>query len=130
VDGVSIAPVMLGKAKTSGREWIMALGHGPAKLDEQGVRGIEDFATRVIRDKRFKVWVTNGKKLDRLHDLAEDPWEETNLVQGDLGEAQQAALRKFQAVVDSLPDRDARPLYEPRAPNAWDQKPAAGKRRQ
>jgi arylsulfatase A-like enzyme len=82
----------------------------------------------VIRDKRFKVWVTNGKKLDRLHDLAEDPWEETNLVQGDVGEAQQAALRKFQAVVDSLPDRDARPLYEPRAPNPWDQKPAAGKR--
>jgi arylsulfatase A-like enzyme len=130
VDGVSIAPVMLGKAQDSGREWIMALGHGPAKLDEQGVRGVEDFANRVIRDKRFKVWVTNGKKVDRLHDLAEDPWEETNLVRGDLGEAQQAALRKFQAVLDSLPDRDARPLYEPRAPNPWDQKPAAGKRRQ
>jgi hypothetical protein len=33
---------------------------------------------------------------------------------------QQAALRKFQALVDSLPDQDARPLYEPRAPNPWD----------
>lgn len=122
LDGVSIAPVILGKAKDSGREWIMALGHGPAKLDEDGIRGVDDFATRVIRDKRFKVWVTSAKTIDRLYDLKADPWEETNLLQGKLDEEQQAALRKFQAVVDSLPDRDARPLYEPRAPNPWDQK--------
>jgi hypothetical protein len=29
-------------------------------------------------------------------------------------------LKKFQAVLDSLPDEDARPLYEPRAANPWD----------
>jgi hypothetical protein len=29
-------------------------------------------------------------------------------------------LQKFQTVLDSMPDKDARPLYEPRKPNPWD----------
>ena len=127
VDGVSIAPVILGKAKDSSREWIMALGHGPAKLDKEGVRGQKAFATRVIRDKRFKVWVSSEKRIIRLHDLQEDPWESRNLLASDLAEHRKA-LQKFQAVLDSLPDRDARPLYEPRAANPWDKKPGDMKR--
>ncbi|MHC4252761.1 MAG: sulfatase-like hydrolase/transferase, partial [Planctomycetota bacterium] len=42
IDGVSFAPVILGKAKDTSREWIMALGHGGAKLDAEGVRGQKD----------------------------------------------------------------------------------------
>jgi arylsulfatase A-like enzyme len=121
VDGVSIAPLILGKTKDSPREWIMALGHGPAKLDKEGVRGKEDFATRVIRDKQYKVWVSNKKTIIRLHDLKTDPWEETNLLDSEIAE-HKAALEKFQAVLASLPDKDARPLYEPRAANKWDMK--------
>ena len=121
-DGVSLAVHLLGKAGDSGREWIMALGHGPARLDAKGVRGVHDFAPRVIRDMRFKVWVNSSKTIDRLHDLKADPWETTNLLDGGLNAEQQAALRKFQQVLDRLPDRDARPLYEPRTPNPWDQK--------
>ncbi len=121
VDGTSIAPLILGKEKDTGRKWIMALGHGGAKLDKDGVRGIKDFATRVIRDKRFKVWVSNEKKIIRLHDLKSDPWEEVNLLDSERAEHKRA-LQKFQDVVDSLPDKDARPLYEPRAANPWDRK--------
>ncbi|MHC4251570.1 MAG: sulfatase-like hydrolase/transferase, partial [Planctomycetota bacterium] len=94
----------------------------------EGVRGQKDFATRVIRDKRFKVWVSSEKRIIRLHDLKEDPWEATNLLESGLAE-HRAALAKFQAVVDSLPDKDARPLYEPRAPNPWDKKPGKQKSR-
>jgi arylsulfatase A-like enzyme len=122
VDGVSIAPVLLGKETDSSREWIMALGTGRAKLDKDGVRGQHDFATRVIRDKRHKVWVSNRKKIIRLHDLREDPLEETNLLSSDRTEHKKA-LEKFQRVLDSLPAKDARPLYEPRAENPWDVKP-------
>ena len=32
------------------------------------------------------------------------------------------ALAKFRKIVASLPDKDGRPLYEPRAPNPWDRK--------
>ena len=126
IDGVSIAPVILGQKEDAGREWIMALGHGPARLDQQGVRGVKDFATRVIRDKRHKVWVSTEKKIIRLHDLKKDPWETANLLDSELTEHKQA-LQKFQAVVDSLPDQDARPVYEPRAENLWDRKVSKNK---
>ena len=121
VDGTSIAPLILGKQQDSDREWIMALGHGGATLDAKGVRGVKDFATRVIRDKRHKVWVSNEREIIRLHDLSEDPWEASNLIDSDRAEHTQA-VAKFQKVIDSLPEKDARPSYAPRAPNPWDRK--------
>jgi arylsulfatase A-like enzyme len=121
IDGTSIAPLILGKEKDTERKWIMALGYGAARLTENGVRGETDFEKRVIRDKRHKVWVSREKKIIRLHDLKKDPWEKTNLLDSDLA-AHKEALQKFQAVVDSLPDKDAHPLYEPRASNPWDMK--------
>lgn len=124
IDGVSIAPLILGQSDDTPREWIMAMGYGPAELDGEGVRGVHDFAPRVIRDKRFKVWVDAGKLIHRLHDLARDPWEENNLLEGEPDPEQRAALGRFQAIVDELPDQDARPLYEPRESNPWDRKPA------
>jgi len=126
IDGVSIAPVLLGKAKDSPREWIMALGHGAGTCDEKGVRGKNDFADRVIRDKRHKVWIDTSRTITRLHDLKIDPYEETNLLSSTDAE-HTAALRKFQAVLDGLPTADARPQYEPRAANPWDRKPGAAK---
>ena len=119
IDGKSIAKVMLGKAKDSPRQWIMALGHGAAKLDAKGVRGQADYATRVIRDKQFKVWVSNERKIIRLHDLKADPFEETNLLDST-DDAHQVALKKFQALIDAMPAKDARPKYDPRKTNSWD----------
>lgn len=121
VDGKSIAPLILGKEKDSPRDWIMAVSFGRAKLDEQGVRPGKDFVKRVIRDKRYKAWVNTNKRIDRLHDLQQDPKEETNLIDSKAEEHQQA-LAKFQQVVNTLPDKDARPSYEPRAANPWDRK--------
>ena len=97
----------------------MALGHGPAVLDDKGVRGKKEFATRVIRDKQFKVWVSNEREIIRLHDLKADPYEKNNLVKSTLAE-HRSALEKFKAVVKTLPEKDARPLYEPRSANSWD----------
>jgi len=121
IDGISIAPVILGKAKKTSREWILAMGHGNAALDEKGVRGKHDFASRVIRDERYKVWVDESRTITRLHDMQKDPWEETNLVESEATEHLKA-LEKFKAVVASMPEKDARPRYEPRAANAWDMK--------
>ena len=94
IDGVSIAPLLLGEQEDSDREWIMALGHGPARLDEKGVRGVHDFAARVMRDKEYKTWVSTDKEIIRLHNLAADPWEEINLVESDAPE-HRTALKKF-----------------------------------
>ncbi|MHC4497428.1 MAG: sulfatase-like hydrolase/transferase [Planctomycetota bacterium] len=103
------------------REWIMALGHGAAKLDEKGVRGKVDYTERVIRDKRYKVWVSKQREISQLYDLSLDPFEENNLIESTKPE-HLAAIRKFQAVVDAMPAKDARPQYKPRKPNPWDKK--------
>ncbi len=121
LDGVSIAPVILGRAKDSPRQWILAMGHGAARVDEKGVRGVVDFAERAIRDKRYKVWVNSARQIERLYDLKTDPFEERNLVSSTRPE-HVAALKKFQKIVDSLPKVDARPCYQPRAANPWDRK--------
>ena len=122
VDGVSIAPVILGQAADSERQWILAMGHGPAKLDAEGVRGEVDFAERVIRDKRYKVWVDTNRKVNKLYDLQADPHEEENLIRSE-EPAHRAALAKFERVVAAMPERDARPRYTPRGPNPWDKTP-------
>jgi arylsulfatase A-like enzyme len=128
IDGVSIVPVLLGEAEDSVRQWIMALGHGAARLDEQGVRGQADYASRVIRDKRYKVWVDEQAKITQLYDLRADPWEEKNLI-GSTDHDDATAIRKFQAVVDMMPAEDARPKYTPRAANPWDRKPDLSRRK-
>jgi len=120
-DGVSIAPLLLGKAKDSGRQWIMALGHGAARLDEKGVRGQVDYTERVIRDKRYKVWVSEQRKISQLYDLRSDPLEQKNLIESAKPE-HLAAIKKFQAVVDTMPEKDARPGYTPRKANPWEKK--------
>ncbi|RMF94767.1 MAG: N-acetylgalactosamine 6-sulfate sulfatase, partial [Planctomycetota bacterium] len=127
LDGKSFAPLVLGKADDSPRDWILAMGHGGGTTDAEGVRGVHDFADRVLRDKRYKVWVNTEKQIDQFYDLKNDPWEEHNLLdaegkllpEADTPEAR-AALAKFQQVVDAMPDRDARPQYRKRAPNPWD----------
>ena len=121
IDGVSIAPLLLGKANDSGRDWIMALGHGPARLDEKGVRGQVDYTERVIRDKRYKVWVSEQRKITQLYDLQSDPFEQSNLIVSTKPE-HLAAIKKFQAVVDNMPEKDDRPGYTPRKANPWDRK--------
>lgn len=121
IDGVSIAPLLLGKAEASRRRWIMALGHGAARLDEKGVRGKVDYTERVIRDKHYKVWVSEQRKISQLYDLQSDPFEQKNLI-GSTKPEHLAAMEKFQAVVDTMPEKDARPKYTPRRANPWEKK--------
>jgi arylsulfatase A-like enzyme len=129
MDGVSVAPLLLGKANDSPRKWIMALGHGPAILDEKGVRGKVDYTERVLRDKRYKVWVSEQRRISKLYDLSADPFEENNLI-GSFRPEHMKAILKFQAVVDSMPAKDNRPQYKPRKPNPWDKKlPTKGRKR-
>jgi arylsulfatase A-like enzyme len=98
------------------------MGHGGARLDEKGVRGRTDYMDRVLRDKRYKVWLEKGPKISRLYDLKTDPMERNNLVKSPKL-IHVAALNKFQEIVDSQPRVDARPQYRPRKANAWDRKP-------
>ena len=122
LDGRSIAPILLGKTTESHRDWILAMGHGAAKLDEQGVLGASPYVSRVLRDKRWKVWVNEQGRIDQLYDMSEDPLEEKNLLPLNVSapSGAEAAYDKFRRVIESQPSSDARPRYAPRAANSWD----------
>lgn len=118
LDGKSIAAVILGESELGPREWMLAMGFGPARLDEKGVRPVHWFTDRVLRDWRYKVHVLDGS-IARLHDLAEDPAEEVNLL-ASTEPAHLAAMRKFGELVAVMPRLDARPRYTRLPPQPWD----------
>lgn len=121
IDGKSIAQVLLGKSQDGPREWIMALGHGPALLTEQGVVPKQKFTDRVVRDKRYKLWILDAEPA-KFYDLKTDPHEENNLIDSaDPGIV--AARKKLEAVVANCPEKDAAPRYTPTPPQPWDKKP-------
>jgi arylsulfatase A-like enzyme len=126
-DGKSIAKVILGQDKDGPRDWIMGMGHGPAVLDEQGVRPKLPYAERAVRDKRYKLWVQPGKP-NRLYDLVKDPAETKDLYDST-DPAAAAARKKLEAVVASFPEKDARPRYDPTPPQPWDRKPGGGRKK-
>lgn len=120
LDGHSIAPLLLGQADDSPRDWIMAMGFGAAKLDERGVRPVMDYTDRVVRGKQYKLWVLGGRGA-KLFDLIADPGESNNLIDSQQPEVV-AARKRLEDVVATFPARDGRPRYDPTPPQAWDRK--------
>ena len=109
------------ESKDTARKWMLAMGFGSASLDQNGVRPRQEFTDRVIRDKQHKIFVIDGQ-ITRLHDLKQDPTEEKNLL-ASTNPKHQAALRRFQAILATFPEKDAHPRYDPTPPQPWDRKP-------
>lgn len=124
LDGHSFAPVILGEKEDGPREWILAMGYGPARLDDKGVRPVKDFTQRVIRDKQYKIHVDDQRQIIALYHLSEDPDESHNLLESDKPE-HKSALAKLSAVLDGMPEKDGRPRYDALPPQPWDKKPSA-----
>jgi arylsulfatase A-like enzyme len=131
IDGKSIAPLLNGTAQDSSRHWIMAQGHGAAKLDPEGVRGKADYGVRTIRNKRFKILVQSetpltveGNAPAALFDVQKDWYTKTNIKDNPeyAGE-----LAKLVDVAKTFPEKDARPVYIPNPPQKWDKKQGGGK---
>ncbi len=120
LDGRSIAKVILGLDEEGPRDWIMALGGNPATLSPDG-RVVPAFAyrDRVIRDKRYKLFIGTDRKSEKLFDLKRDPGEENNLINSRRPE-HVAARKKFEAVAKTFPKKDAAPKYTPTPPRPWD----------
>ncbi len=121
VDGHSFAPLILGEADYSPRKWILSVGGGAAKLRDGRVVPQLTYDDRVLRDKRFKVWIDKNRKFEAFYDLQADPWEEKNLINSSDPE-HQAARKKFAKIAAGFPKEDAAPQYDPNPPQAWDRK--------
>ena len=103
--------VELGLAITE-REWILSMGYGLAKLNEDGrVVNVSNYANRVIRDKRYKLVIIEGDA-SAFYDLKNDPGEETNILE-TANTSQIAVKHQLLGILDSLPSKDADREYYP-----------------
>lgn len=124
IDGQSFAPLILGQADDGPRTWIMSMGGGAAAL--RGGRVVPRLAydDRVLRDKRYKLWIGTDRRPVKLFDLIRDPWEERNLIESQ-DAADRAALERLAAIAATFPDKDGAPIYDKNPPQPWDRKPDA-----
>lgn len=122
--GMSFLDVLDGKAKTSKRSWILAMGGGNhAKLTDAGVENEYWFRDRVLRNERFKGYIGTDRQLAKLVDLASpDP-------QADVQDKDDADVRRakqlFMGAVAEMPEFDADPIYTPLEHRDWYLEPSA-----
>ena len=122
LDGRSIAPLLRGEADDSPRDWILSMGGGPAAFRDGRVVPVLPYDDRVIRDKRFKLWIGADRRPTAFYDLEDDPWEEHDLL-GSGDPSAVAARDRLAGVAAGFPDRDAAPRYRPNPPQPWDRFP-------
>ena len=96
-------------------------GMNEAQVSEQGIENKFVFRDRVIRDKRYKLFVNATQPLTykKLVDLQTDPEEKINLINSNDPQiiAAKAALIK---VAQAQPKRDNDPKYRKRQALSWD----------
>lgn len=120
IEGHSFKDVLLGNESQSSRTWIMSMGGGNhAKLTSQGVENQFRFRDRVIRNERYKLYVSSERKPYKFIDLLEDPEEESNLLD-QLSGGEQQTLADFMSVIEKQPIIDADPKYNANQAQEWD----------
>lgn len=120
IDGYSFAAVLRGKSTDSKRDWILGMGGGNnARLTEKGVENQYVFRDRVVRNKRYKLYISPERKPSAFYDLKTDPFETENLID-NLSPRQKTNFEKLAATIKLFPEKDNDPIYNPNPPQPWD----------
>jgi arylsulfatase A-like enzyme len=122
VDGVSFAGVLDDGDMDGPREWILSMGgRNEAAVSEAGVENKFVFRDRVMRDRRYKLYLAASPELEaeQFYDLQTDPNETNNLL-GVMDSKAEAAYRRLMAQAATFPKRDNDPMYRRRAASEWD----------
>lgn len=120
VDGSSIAPYLRGEADQVARDWILAMGgQNNAKVSDGGVENEWYFRDRVVRDRRYKLYVGTDRKPQKLVDLQSDP-DETTDITGREDDAALASRQRLESLISRWPEQDADPICRPQPPQPWD----------
>lgn len=126
-DGQSMADVFHGKSPHGPRQWILSMGGGNnAKLTDKGVENQWHFRDRVIRDQRYKLYISTARQPEKLFDLKEDPWETRNLIDDPAHSEVKERLFRY---ISHHPAMDNDPIYQPLGPQPWDVKVTAESQR-
>ena len=109
-DGISFAPEIYGLENKSRRDWIMALGSNPAKIENGRIKNAFDFRDRIVRDKNFKAYIDTLNKIYEIIELKSDFYEENNLLNSKREDVI-SGIKKFESVIKKYPSLDASPMY-------------------
>jgi arylsulfatase A-like enzyme len=121
IDGQSFLKVLLDEQADSRRDWILSMGGGNrARLTKAGVENEYRFRDRVVRDKRFKLYVNPQRQPEKFIDLQQDPGEEINLIDSLNTSARKESYKLLTSIIDSFPGQDNDPRYKPNPPQEWD----------
>lgn len=122
LDGKSFAPYILNQQADGSRSSILSMGgKNEAKVSNQGVENKFVFRDRVIRDKRYKLYVKASPELafEKLVDLQSDPEEKVNLIDSKDPKVIAAKVALIN-VAKAQPKQDNDPKYRKRQELNWD----------
>ncbi len=110
-DGVSFVSVIEG-AETSNKGYALTSGGHPARIgkSDDRVKSQYDFRDRAIVGETYKVFLTSEREIERVYDIANDPYEQNNLVGEESVMAQ--VEKELGGVISGLPEKDASPKYD------------------
>ena len=95
-------------------------GGNNARLTENGVENQFIFRDRVIRNRRYKLYIDSKKKPEKFFDLLIDPAEGKNLLDSQHSTEQQIAIDQLLKVVASFPSKDSDSKYMSNPQQVWD----------
>lgn len=122
-DGKSFKTVLTQNKANSDREWILAMGgQNNARLTENGVENQYVFRDRVIRNKKYKLYVDIKRQPEKFFDLETDPFEKVDILDSLNSPEQMENFEKLLAVIQSQPEKDNDPKYIPNPSQEWDVK--------
>lgn len=120
IDGKSFKKVLTGKSNDSLRNWILGMGGGNnARLTNDGVENQYVFRDRVVRNKRYKLYIGSNREPVQFYDLKNDPFEQNNII-GKLNAIQQKKYDELAALIEHFPERDNDPIYRENPKQDWD----------
>ncbi|MFL2859318.1 MAG: sulfatase-like hydrolase/transferase [Pontiellaceae bacterium] len=108
-DGISVVSTFLNPQTDTSRNWILAMGSHPAKGTVNGIENTHTFRDRVIRGKKYKLFIGVDGKPQKLIDLSKDISESNNLLQS---RSHQNILDLFNEVLSDIPKKDNDPIYK------------------
>jgi arylsulfatase A-like enzyme len=130
LDGRSFARHLFGRERDGPRRWIMSMNHTGAKLSPAGrLESASAYAERVVRNKRYKLWIDADRRSWKLVDLAADPYETDNLLDSGEPRHRRARARLERVVHEAFAQDDAAPRYDPLPKQPWELPPDEAIRR-
>ncbi len=97
-------------------------GGNNARLTENGVENQYIFRNRVLRNKKYKLYIDSNREPEKFFDLLIDTFEENNIIDSLRTLERKKNFDKLMETIKLFPVKDSEPKYYPNPPQIWDVK--------